>query len=327
MRDLPEIPTARHGVFTSAEALAAGWSPVALKHATRTGDLVRLDRGIYAVPVAGSDSVAHRARFAATSIAAVLVTVPAVASHRSAAALAGLPLWTIPDRAYVTVPPRYTGDARRAHLHRASLAATDTVGGPVARTRAARTVVDTARECGVEQAAVVGDAALSRRMTELDLVWRTAHACRSWPGGRRGLQAAAMLDPRAESPLETVSRLRLLAAGLPPPELQTSIADLAGDEIGRVDLYWDEFGVVGEVDGKDKFRADPLETVWRQHRRQQRLEETGLIVVRWGRPELERMPTLTARLAAAFARGLRRARADRCWVAASVDRFAPRIGA
>jgi hypothetical protein len=102
--------------------------------------------------------------------------------------------------------------------------------------------------------------------------------------------------------------------------------DLAGRFLGRVDLYWDEYGVVGEVDGKDKYRDDPFDAWWREKRRHESLDEAGLVVVRWGRADLEDIPRLVQRLHAAFARGLRRGSARR-WVAIPTERFAPRITA
>lgn len=133
-----------------------------------------------------------------------------------------------------------------------------------------------------------------------------------------------LLDGRAESPLESISRLRLGAAGLPAPEPQTDIFHRRGHHIGRVDLYWDEFGVVGEVDGKIKLEESPLEAEWNWLKRHGRLSETGLIVVRWGRADLESIPRLVARLEDAFTRGLRQ-HGDRGWIAQPTARFAPQI--
>jgi hypothetical protein len=279
------------------------------------GWLVRLDRGIYVPVIEGSDPAAVRERFAAASVAASLVTHSAVASHRSSAVLAGLPTWTLPKRPCVTVPPRFTGDAARAHLHRAGVPATEVLAGAVPRTLTARTIADVARECGLEEAVVIGDAALHLRMTDLDRIAATLATCAGWPGSRRADHLTASPDGRSESPLESVSRLRLTAAGVPAPELQTEIFDLDGRFLGRLDLYWDEFGVAGEVDGRDKFRADPFDAAWRQTRRQELLSDTGLIFVRWGRADLEDMPVLAARVLRAHRRGIRRPAVDRLWIA------------
>lgn len=291
----------------------------------RAGFIDRLDRGLYVAHNDDVGPIADAERFAARSVAAILSVSPAWGSHRSAAVLADLPLWTVPDRACITVPPRYTGDARHSHLHRARIPLVDQLPGEVPRLRAARTIIDVAREAGVEEAAVIGDAALRRGLTDYDRILAAAERCRLWPGFRHARQLLPLLDARAESPIETISRVRLTRY-LPAPEPQTEILDLSGRRIGYVDLYWDEFGVVGEIDGKDKYRADPFGTWWKEKKRHELLRECGLPVVRWGRSELDGMAHLVWRIEQAFAEGARRT-GPRRWIAISTDRFAPRITA
>ena len=116
------------------------------------------------------------------------------------------------------------------------------------------------------------------------------------------------------------------APEVPAPEAQTEILDLAGHSLGWVDFYWDDYGVAGEVDGKVKYVKDPFETWWRERHRHERLGDTGLVIVRWGRAELESMAPLVARLEASFRRGDRPG-SDRRWVPVFTNRFAPRITA
>ncbi|MGH8860440.1 MAG: hypothetical protein ACRDVG_04255 [Jatrophihabitantaceae bacterium] len=124
------------------------------------------------------------------------------------------------------------------------------------------------------------------------------------------------LDPRSESPIESVSRIRLGASTLPAPEPQTEIFDLTGVFLGRLDFYWEQFGVAGEVDGREKYSAnDPGAVWWREKRRQELMEDTSLVFVRWGRADLDNMPRLLARIETAFARGARRPVSDRAWIA------------
>ena len=54
-------------------------------------------------------------------------------------------------------------------------------------------------------------------------------------------------EPRAESPLESVLRLRLHDDGFPPPQLQ---AEIAGFE---VDMLWPKQRLVLEADGRLKY--------------------------------------------------------------------------
>ena len=259
-RHLPHAPAGRHGVFTADDASRDGWTRSALANAVRTGRLVRLHRGCYVAGEAWKEDgpQAEHERLAIRSVAAVLTTRPAIASHVSAAALADLPVWTIPECACVTVRPRYTGDARHAHLHRATtMPGQIHLGAGIPRTTCSRTVLDIAREHGVEDAVVVGDAALHRGMTDDAALLTCARACAGWPGIRRAEQVLPLLDGRAESPLESISRLRLRRVGLPDPEPQVEIYTVNGVFLGRTDLYWQEFGVVGEVDGRTKYRDAP----------------------------------------------------------------------
>ena len=315
MRPLPTVPATHLGVFTTHTALDAGWTHSALAHATATGRLVRVCRGVF-VSADGWDDRGPQAddrRFAVRSAAATLSVGRSVASHCSAAVLAGLPLWHVPERPCITVPPHYTGDSRAAHLHRASLAVWQVIGTDgLLRTRCARTVLDIAREHGIENAVVAGDAALAGRLVDIARLERCAEFCAGWPGTRRAMHVLSLLDGRAESPLESISRLRFAEARLPPPEPQVDIFGLDGRWLGRLDFYWEEFGVAGEVDGRSKYRGDPDEAFLREKRRQELMEDTNLTFVRWGRRDLDDMSTLVARLAAGFSRGLRRV-SDRRW--------------
>ena len=44
-----------------------------------------------------------------------------------------------------------------------------------------------------------------------------------WPGASRATRASLLADGRAESPLETRGRLRIIASGFPVPQLQVEI--------------------------------------------------------------------------------------------------------
>lgn len=325
MRDLP--PSAEHqfGVFTRRQAFAAGWTRSALHHAVRTGGLLALRRGIFtpADVMAGTDYDAQRRHLATTAVAAVLATPAAVASHASAAVLANLPVWRMPRTPCITVPPRHTGDATSVHLHRAATPARHLrMAEGLIRTSAARTVCDLAREHGIADAVVAADAAMHAGILSADDLERCVRDCARWPGVRRAQAAITLIDGRAESPLESVSRLRLAALGVPSGELQSELISLDGAWLGRVDFYWDEYGVAGEVDGMLKYTDDG---VLRQEKlRQERLETAGVIVVRWGQAQLRNAARLADRLYGAFARGQRRPASERGWlVRPSSGDFAP----
>jgi hypothetical protein len=56
----------------------------------------------------------------------------------------------------------------------------------------------------------------------------------------------------------------------------------------RVDFLWDELGVVGECDGKSKYcELDRIgDSLWKEKRRGEWLEDIGFELARWGYPEV-----------------------------------------
>lgn len=290
MRTLPAA-----GVFTSSDARALGWSDSALTRAVRAGRVIRLRRDQY---VAGPDTGDPTL----SAIAAARSCSGSVISHRSAALLHGLPLLlSPPERPDLTVQPGRTGDVRNALLHRAGMRSRDVVeidGLPV--TSIARTVVDLARAGPVPAGVVAADAALYHDLTDPDDLADMLSACRNWPGIRRARTVIQLADARAESPLESYSRLVIVRLGLPMPDLQPGIY-VDGRLTGRLDFYWDEFGVAGEADGRSKYDTRPVLVAEKD--RQEAMEDPGIVFARWGWLDARRPALLQRRLLRAFERG------------------------
>jgi very-short-patch-repair endonuclease len=215
------------------------------------------------------------------------------------------------DLACLTVPPRTAlRHLAKAHLHRATLAPGDVLDIAGANTTsAARTILDVAREHGVDAGVAAGDAALHGNLVTPSDLGRALEQCAGWPGRAAARRTVALCDGRAESALESLSRLRMHAARLPAPVLQAELGDEFGRFVARVDFYWPEFGVVGEADGNLKY--DSRASLVAERRRQSALEQLGLVVVRWEWRDLRRFEDVARRLRAAFELGVARGAGQR----------------
>jgi hypothetical protein len=235
------------------------------------------------------------------------VTAGAVVSHEAAAAVHGLTMWDVSLRRVNVTVNRQSGGRCTGllHVHAATLHADDVVEvDGVVCTSIARTIVDLARTLPFERALVTADAARHRHRVsaaELAAAVERVAGRRGAPDARRIVAAA---DPRAESPGETRSRVAIARAGLPPPTLQHEVPEIGA----RTDFYWEEFGTVGEFDGKVKYgRAlrpgqNPGDVVFAEKRREEALRDLGLKVVRWYWDELDSFDEVAARLRRAFGR-------------------------
>ncbi|WP_243859007.1 hypothetical protein [Actinomyces sp. ZJ308] len=149
----------------------------------------------------------------------------------------------------------------------------------------ADTVVDVARWGGLTQGVCAMDAALGRRLcTHAEL----ADAVDRLPAGARGIRsartAAHLADERAESPGESVSRVRMWQATLPRPDLQHEVR--IDGELYRLDFFWPQAMLDGEFDGhvkytRNSFGKDTERTVWEERQRELALIRAGYDVARW----------------------------------------------
>jgi hypothetical protein len=234
----------------------------------------------------------------------------AVVSHQSASVMHPVPVWDVPlDRVHVTRNRANGGRrSRQLHVHSAPFDETDVVEVAGVRVFAVeRAFADVARTVPLEQAIVIGDAALRTGSTKQELLAALSYAEKR-PGHRRAVRAIEMLDGRSESVGESRSRVVLAELDGPTPELQTSFLDHDGHSIGRGDFFFEEFGVIGEFDGRVKYGKylrpgeDAGEAVYREKLREDRLRDMGWIVVRWTWAELQRPHIIRARLQKAFER-------------------------
>jgi len=156
--------------------------------------------------------------------------------------------------------------------------------GPVRVTSAPRTLVDCAREWELEDAVVAMDSALLAGRASVEELHIAAAKAQGWPGASRAARAAGFADGRAESPLETRGRLRILGAGLPAPELQVEIRT-GTRRVGVVDAWFAEAAVAVEFDGRIKYTdpwrgRSPERVLWEEKRREDELRALDIRVVR-----------------------------------------------
>lgn len=165
----------------------------------------------------------------------------------------------------------------------------------VRSTSVARTVVDLARSESVRTATVTADAALHRKLCDVEDLRSVLNGMGAVDGCARARRLITGVDRRAESPLESLSRLAIVGSCLPAPDLQREIIDDSGRLIARVDFFWEEFGVVGECDGMGKYFGQysdkSLREVLDEEKfRAQELQDLGYVVVRWTWHELLHRP-------------------------------------
>ena len=271
--DLLDLAAGQGFVLTRSQARAHGVSDAEVRRLLRNGTWTSPRFGVVAI-IPDARGVGP----AVAATAAVLVRPEHVISHRSAAVLHGLPLLRLPMIPEVTaVVPSTLGRRFGVAVRSAALCADELsawYGAPV--TTAARTVMDVAR--GERRAGLVAaDAALHERLVTPDDLACVSRRTTGWPGARAAREIVALASALAESPLESLVRLSVLDAGLPAPQLQVRVDDPADGWWCRVDMLWPEPRVVLEADGKIKYSGVEL---WREKRRQLRLERLGYRVVR-----------------------------------------------
>ena len=275
------------GLFTATDARRAGYEHAEMRHLVSSGAWVRLRRGIYVTGhVLGSmDDAGRRHRVDCLAVLLELHRRTAVISHESAARLWGFPVRTDLLGPVRLTDPTLSRRGRGYTVTQAPLRTEETArSGPLRLTAAGRTLLDCARQWDVDDAVVALDAALlAGTVTEQQLA-EGATALRGWPGARAAARAVALADGRAESPLESRGRLRIVGAGLPRPDLQVEIRT-GGRLVAVVDAWLEQAAIAIEFDGRVKYtdpwrNRTPRQVWWDEKRREDELRSLDIRVVR-----------------------------------------------
>jgi very-short-patch-repair endonuclease len=260
----------QHGVFTRAQALSAGLTLGAIEGRVRWAQWIAVDHGVYR---AAETPTSWSQRLLAACLAG-----PAVASHRSAAAL-----WGFPDFPECIVEVTAMRHRRRkspdvqwhesVRLDPGDLTTIDAI--PV--TTPTRTLIDLGGV--VEERDVVRalDDAVRRKLTSVEVLERELER---WGNRRRGSgvvrrAAARRRDgPTTESALETEFDELIHRSGLPTPSRQWVVRRADGEFVARVDFAYPAARLVIEIQSL-RFHAGPDE--WRAWMSR----EAELVAVGW----------------------------------------------
>ena len=262
----------------------AGRSRSQLKRAVESGSLRRVRRGVLAERAL--DPKPETELQLRTLAAADFLGTGTAFSHYSAAVLHGLPLFAQRQEEVTVVRSAGGHGVIRPTIHArsAQLPAEDVVEIDGLRvTSLARTVSDLIRLLPFQEAVMLLDRALALGLDPAELYRRT----RSGRGCRMAARAIDFANGTAESPGESLSRVRMHEAGLVMPVLQYTVLDGDGRFVGRSDFYWEHAHTVGEFDGQVKYttlaptQAELDAVKLAEERRQRRIEDTGVRVVRW----------------------------------------------
>ncbi|WP_372492208.1 type IV toxin-antitoxin system AbiEi family antitoxin domain-containing protein [Micromonospora cabrerizensis] len=278
---LRRIAAGQDGMITLGQALRAGLTRDQVRQLHRSGRWRRILRGCFVLDVELSESTLRRARIRA---AAVSLGPGAFAVLDTALELHGIAgLWRT-AQVHVSVPvdrPR----PRRAlapwlTVHQVTVSPGDI--GEVAGIRTTsplRTVSDVVLRVDRYPAVSVLDSALNQRRIDPAQLAAIPRLIR----GRRGAVAArtylAEADGRAQSPLETRSRLRCIDGRVPPDTLQLEVRDDDGYLLGIGDLGWRGPRVIAEADGRDAHGT--VQAAFADRRRQNRLVNAGWTILRF----------------------------------------------
>jgi hypothetical protein len=300
-------------VRLTKDLLEQGYTYDELARRARGADLVRVRRGAYATPPEEPLDlrVAHLQLLEATVRQS---SEESVVSHASAAVLHGLPIGNDQlGQVHLTRDREGQGKIRRyVQVHGLGLDDGDVIElGGFRVTSLARTVLDLSCASRPLLAVPIGDAALRAGMSADALTRQLARA-----GARHGIRqarrTAALLDPRSESPGESMSRVVFADHRIPAPEPQFRVYDRTGRLAGRCDFGWEDLRTVGEFDGLIKYGQLvlkpgqlPEHALAEEKRREDRLRDLGWQVVRWVWADLFAPAAMLDRLNRAFARGRR----------------------
>lgn len=283
-----------------------------LRASVQDGALQRVRRGHYAQVESWRSAYVEERQRALAQAATRSARTPPVMCRATAAAMHGLPLFRLEDeRVHVLAGHGGSGTQSDAVIrHREHTDGSFVVCDGVRVTPLVRTVFDVARTARPETALACADAALRRvsrpqRTRQVDEA-ASREFCEQFrqviaehPGARGVKQArriGELMDPRADSPGESVSRLYLVQLRVRAFAVQRPVMVASGR------TYWVDFeiqGVFGEYDGAVKYRdremrgnREPEQVVFEEKVREDEIRAaTSRRFIRWTSSEIRSLAT------------------------------------
>lgn len=213
----------------------------------RTGRLTAIGRGWLQVPDAGSDLQARFTR------AQTQIGEPIIACSFSAARFFGINLVDDGKLHVTTASGHSVSVPRDVVLHQAPPRSPISSWPGMRVTDRADTVVDVATAVGEIDVLAVLDAAAVVGLQPCQVAAALERAAR-----RRGVVQVRRwlpyLDCRSASPMESRTRARLLAYGLPAPDLQIRVLTSSG--VKFLDLGWEQYRVGADYEGQEFHTGD-----------------------------------------------------------------------
>ncbi|WP_395244292.1 hypothetical protein ACGGZK_00365 [Agromyces sp. MMS24-K17] len=315
------------GLILAADLRRGGLHSSGVRRLVGLGRLVEVRRGCYAAPdrwEAATPDERYRLRIHAAAMAG---DEPFVVSHQSAAALHRLPSIGRWPEAVHTTDTDATGGRRGTGriVHRAGPEPETVVIDGLVVTSLARTLADLAISTPMAGAVTFLDAALHRVATSPAVsagavgeargarAERAAESMREaisaelaaigpFHGRRRADASVVFADHRAETPGESLSRVRMFELGFEIPELQVRVDGVLGS-YAVLDFLWRGIRRLGEFDGRMKYTRsrevsglEASDVVYREKLREDALRRKGFSVTRWNWSVLQQPAAFAALL-------------------------------
>ncbi|WP_248579335.1 type IV toxin-antitoxin system AbiEi family antitoxin domain-containing protein [Nocardioides sp. InS609-2] len=308
---LPAVLPGHHGLITHTAAMSAGLDPADVNALVRSGEWVRVRRGVYA-RAADWSTLRHRSdRCRQLSRAASLnMWTDHVLSHESAALEHGMPvLLREPFLPHVTRPGVLGSRRRNGVVHHKAVFHDNQVveRNGFAVLDPARTAADVARYSGVRAGLVACDAALRLGASHADLR-RAIEPMTCWPGVRTARHAIGLADAKADGAGESLVRLMVHELGQGRPQAQFGLTGSARTVFCDVRLGRHIFEFDGQVKYEPPERGgladdDASGVVWQEKLRQDWIaaHRLGVSRVVWSELMPPRWDATRARLAREYA--------------------------